>query len=244
MIMAGLQVRPQLHRERRSGEDNIPFRDVYFTSIVRDEKGRKMSKSLGNSPEPLDLIAEYGADAVRFTILYLAPLGQDVLYSGEEERDRPQLRQQDLERRPLPPDEPGPDRRGSLPADGPRSSTSNTWTLPTAGSSPASIPPLREVDEALDALRDQQGLKDHLRLLLARLLRLVCRDDQVAPLRRRARRRQAGRRQPGAGRLRRRAAAAPSAHAVRDRGALAGPPAPPGEAEHHARQDRRPETRR
>jgi valyl-tRNA synthetase len=51
---------------------------------VRDDKGRKMSKSLGNSPEPLDLIAEFGADAVRFTILYLAPLGQDILYSREK----------------------------------------------------------------------------------------------------------------------------------------------------------------
>jgi valyl-tRNA synthetase len=47
-------------------------------------KGRKMSKSLGNSPDPLDVIAEYGADALRFTILYLAPLGQDVLYSNEK----------------------------------------------------------------------------------------------------------------------------------------------------------------
>ncbi|MGH9429576.1 MAG: class I tRNA ligase family protein, partial [Terriglobia bacterium] len=52
--------------------------------MVRDEQGRKMSKSLGNSPEPLDLIAEYGADAVRFTTLYLAPLGQDVLYSAQK----------------------------------------------------------------------------------------------------------------------------------------------------------------
>ena len=65
-------------------ERNIPFHSVYFTSLVRDDKGRKMSKSLGNSPEPLELIAEYGADAVRFTILYLAPLGQDILYAKEK----------------------------------------------------------------------------------------------------------------------------------------------------------------
>lgn len=61
--------------------NNIPFKDVYFTSIIRDEKGRKMSKSLGNSPDPLDVVEQYGADALRFTIIYLAPLGQDVLFS-------------------------------------------------------------------------------------------------------------------------------------------------------------------
>lgn len=59
---------------------DIPFKDVYFHSTVRDGKGRKMSKSLGNSPDPLDLIDNYGADALRFTIVYLAPLGSDVLF--------------------------------------------------------------------------------------------------------------------------------------------------------------------
>ncbi|MBU1680726.1 MAG: valine--tRNA ligase [Bacteroidetes bacterium] len=63
---------------------DIPFKDVYFTSIIRDEKGRKMSKSLGNSPDPLDVIEEYGADALRFTVNYLAPMGQDVLFSVEK----------------------------------------------------------------------------------------------------------------------------------------------------------------
>jgi valyl-tRNA synthetase len=63
---------------------DIPFRDVYFTSLVRDMQGRKMSKSLGNSPDPLDLIDEYGADALRFTINYIAPLGQDVLFSSDK----------------------------------------------------------------------------------------------------------------------------------------------------------------
>jgi len=56
----------------------IPFRDVYFTSTIRDGKGRKLSKSLGNSPDPLNIIEKYGADAVRFTTLYLSPLGQDI----------------------------------------------------------------------------------------------------------------------------------------------------------------------
>jgi len=73
MIIAGLHFKK-----------DIPFNDVYFTSIIRDMQGRKMSKSLGNSPDPLDVIAEYGADALRFTIIYLAPLGQDVLFSSEK----------------------------------------------------------------------------------------------------------------------------------------------------------------
>ena len=72
MIIAGLHFMKE-----------IPFKDVYFTSLVRDTQGRKMSKSLGNSPDPLDLIDEYGADALRFTMTYISPLGQDVLFSSE-----------------------------------------------------------------------------------------------------------------------------------------------------------------
>jgi len=79
MIMAGMHF-----RNDRSYEERIPFKDVYFTSIIRDDKGRKMSKSLGNSPDPIDVINEYGADALRFTINYIAPLGQDVLFSTEK----------------------------------------------------------------------------------------------------------------------------------------------------------------
>jgi len=63
---------------------DIPFKDVYFTSVIRDVQGRKMSKSLGNSPDPLDVIRDYGADALRFTVIYLAPLGQDVLFSADK----------------------------------------------------------------------------------------------------------------------------------------------------------------
>ncbi len=59
-------------------KDEIPFKDVYFTSLIRDGMGRKLSKSLGNSPDPLNIIDKYGTDAVRFTIIYLAPLGQDI----------------------------------------------------------------------------------------------------------------------------------------------------------------------
>jgi valyl-tRNA synthetase len=58
----------------------IPFKDVYFTGIVRDKQGRKMSKSLGNSPDLLGLIDQYGADAVRFGIMIASPAGNDLLF--------------------------------------------------------------------------------------------------------------------------------------------------------------------
>jgi valyl-tRNA synthetase len=62
---------------------DLPFRNVYFTGIIRDKQGRKMSKSLGNSPDPLDLIAKYGADALRFGTMRSAPLGQDILFDEQ-----------------------------------------------------------------------------------------------------------------------------------------------------------------
>ncbi len=58
----------------------MPFKNVYFTGIIRDKQGRKMSKSLGNSPDPLDLIAKYGADALRLGVMRSAPLGSDILF--------------------------------------------------------------------------------------------------------------------------------------------------------------------
>jgi valyl-tRNA synthetase len=62
---------------------NLPFQNVYFTGIIRDKQGRKMSKSLGNSPDPLDLIGKYGADALRFGTMRSAPLGQDILFDEQ-----------------------------------------------------------------------------------------------------------------------------------------------------------------
>mgnify|MGYP006411940569 FL=1 len=62
---------------------DLPFKDVYFTSILRDETGRKLSKSLGNSPNPLDLFDEFGTDAVRFGIMLMAPQGLDVMFSKD-----------------------------------------------------------------------------------------------------------------------------------------------------------------
>ena len=63
---------------------DVPFRNVYFTGIVRDKIGRKMSKTLGNSPNPLDLIAKYGADAVRLGMLLCASAGNDILYDESQ----------------------------------------------------------------------------------------------------------------------------------------------------------------
>ncbi len=63
---------------------DMPFRNVYFTGIIRDKKGRKMSKTLGNSPDPLDLIAKYGADALRFGTMRSAPLGADVKFDEKD----------------------------------------------------------------------------------------------------------------------------------------------------------------
>lgn len=69
MIMAGLEYRKE-----------VPFKNVYLTGIVRDKQGRKMSKSLGNSPDPLDLIAKYSADGVRIGMLLSSPAGNDLLF--------------------------------------------------------------------------------------------------------------------------------------------------------------------
>lgn len=79
MIMAGFEY-----------EKKKPFNDVYFTGIVRDKMGRKMSKSLGNSPDLLQLIDKYGADAVRFGIMIASPAGNDLLWdesSNEQGRN-------------------------------------------------------------------------------------------------------------------------------------------------------------
>jgi valyl-tRNA synthetase len=69
MIMAGF---------RFAGE--LPFKNVFFTSIIRDLKGRKMSKSLGNSPDPIELMEKYGADGLRFGLLRIAPVGSDLRF--------------------------------------------------------------------------------------------------------------------------------------------------------------------
>jgi len=64
--------------------DEIPFKNVYYTGIVRDKLGRKMSKSLGNSPDPIELIEEYGADGVRLGILISSPAGNDLPFDSSQ----------------------------------------------------------------------------------------------------------------------------------------------------------------
>jgi valyl-tRNA synthetase len=76
MIIAGYEYRKQ-----------PPFKNVYLTGIVRDKLGRKMSKSLGNSPDPLDLIKEYGADAIRYGMLSSSPAGNDLPYDEKLVQD-------------------------------------------------------------------------------------------------------------------------------------------------------------
>lgn len=73
MVMAGFEYKKE-----------VPFRNVYFTGIVRDKQRRKMSKSLGNSPDPLDLIAKHGADAVRMGMLLCSPAGNDILFDESQ----------------------------------------------------------------------------------------------------------------------------------------------------------------
>ncbi len=81
MIIAGLEFKPG---KSDRDEDNIPFRHVYFTGLIRDRLGRKMSKSLGNSPDPLELIDKYGADGLRFGLMRIAPSGQDIRYDEKQ----------------------------------------------------------------------------------------------------------------------------------------------------------------
>ncbi|MDP9290843.1 MAG: valine--tRNA ligase [Verrucomicrobiota bacterium] len=73
MIMAGFQF-----------TNSKPFSNVFFTGLIRDQQGRKMSKSLGNSPDPLDLIAKYGADGLRFGLMRIAPQGQDIRFDEKQ----------------------------------------------------------------------------------------------------------------------------------------------------------------
>jgi valyl-tRNA synthetase len=98
MIIAGLEFLPKEPEEKRAVDfselsetertdlykRNIPFEHVYFTGIIRDKQGRKMSKSLGNSPDPLELIDKYGADGLRFGLMRIAPSGQDIRFDEKQ----------------------------------------------------------------------------------------------------------------------------------------------------------------
>ena len=86
MLVAGLHFKPNGIRvtEPELLEANLAFKDVYFTGLIRDRQGRKLSKSLGNSPDPLELIAKYGADGLRFGLVRIAPQGTDIRFDEKQ----------------------------------------------------------------------------------------------------------------------------------------------------------------
>jgi valyl-tRNA synthetase len=86
MLIAGLHFQPNGAKssEAETLEANLAFKDVYFTGLIRDKQGRKLSKSLGNSPDPLDLIAKYGADGLRFGLIRIAPQGADIRFDEKQ----------------------------------------------------------------------------------------------------------------------------------------------------------------
>ena len=86
MLIAGLHFQPNGAKktETKTLEANLAFKDVYFTGLIRDKQGRKLSKSLGNSPDPLELIAKYGADGLRFGLVRIAPQGADIRFDEKQ----------------------------------------------------------------------------------------------------------------------------------------------------------------
>ena len=129
--------------------NDVPFRELYIHALVRDAEKQKMSKTKGNVIDPLEVTEKYGTDAVRFALAISAAPGTDIAFSVEKIRVLPRLRQQDLERRALHPDEPR-EAAGSLARPAwrrrcgrfrnwvsARSLRWNLWRWPTAGSSRA-----------------------------------------------------------------------------------------------------------
>ena len=109
----------------------VPFHTVYIHALVRDATGAKMSKSKGNVIDPLELIDEYGADALRFTLAAMAAQGRDIKLVGAARRGLSQLRDQALERGPLRRDQRLRARsRVSIRADAKKRSTAGSRTRP------------------------------------------------------------------------------------------------------------------
>ena len=191
--------------------EEVPFRDVYIHALVRDEKGQKMSKSKGNVIDPLELIDQYGADALRFTLGAMAAQGRDIkLSAGRVEGYRNFATKLWNAARFT-------QINGCRPrsdfAPGSARLTVNRWI---AGESERTV---AAVNEALEIFPFQRGGRRDLSLHLACLLRLVSRADQADP---HGKRRGGGGRDARDGRLRARPRleAAASLHALRHRGAL------------------------
>ncbi len=154
---------------------DVPYGEVYITALIRDELGKKMSKSSGNVIDPLEVIDEYGCDALRFTLGFIAVPGRDVFLSRERiegsrhfcnkiwNASRLVLMNLDGE------EEPGFERAGPGPGG------------PLDPLVPG--PPHQRGGLGLRCLQLQRGLQGPARLLLERLLRLVPGDGQVAPVR-------------------------------------------------------------
>lgn len=81
MLIAGLEFKPN---DAKSLEELRAFKHVYYTGLIRDKEGRKFTKQYGNSPEPIDLIAKYGTDGLRFGLVRIAPLGQDIRFDEKQ----------------------------------------------------------------------------------------------------------------------------------------------------------------
>ena len=205
MIMAGLEFTGQ-----------VPFRDICMTTLVRDKQGRKMSKSLGNGIDPLEIVDLYGADALKFTMAFLYHLDPGHPHRQGRLQARLQVLQQGLEREPLHPHEP----RGPQPGREARVARRRPLDLRPPGRGIG-----RHARGPLD-LPLQRRRGRGLRVLLERLLRLVRRGDEDLPALRRRRRSCGFRGREGQGRQRphRRARGVPrpppSPHPLRDRGDL------------------------
>ena len=150
----------------------VPFHTVYIHALVRDERGAKMSKSKGNVIDPLELIDEYGADALRFTLAAMAAQGRDIKLSTAARRGLPQLHDQAVERRALRRDERVRDRRRLR-------SARRTRRRSTAGSRMRPQKASREVTEAIEAYKFNDAASAALPLRLEHLLRLVSRAGQA-----------------------------------------------------------------
>ena len=156
----------------------IPFHDVYIHALVRDEKGQKMSKTKGNVMDPLDLIDQYGADALRFTLAAMAAQGRDIKLSSQARRGLPQLRHQALERGALRRDERlRAPARASIPNA--VEETVNRWIAGEVART------ARRRHRRHRGLQVQRGRRRRLRLRLGHVLRLVSGADQAGARRRR-----------------------------------------------------------
>ena len=190
----------------------VPFRDVYIHALVRDEKGAKMSKSKGNVIDPLGLIDQYGADALRFTLAAMAAQGRDIKLSTQRVEGYRNFATK-LWNASRFAEINGCARVAGYRSEGQRECRS------TAGSSARPRAAATEISGGDRGLSLQRRGERRLSLRLEHLLRLVSRADQAVALRR-GRSRRKTKRAPAPPSCSTRSSAAASLHALRHRGAL------------------------